>query len=52
MVVGDAVAVMCIKCENSGALPPFPAWEGVLATGTSDLGMTDGWDKAGKHLKG
>ena len=28
------------KCENPGALPPFPAWEGVLATEIGELGNT------------
>ena len=30
------------KCENPGALPPFPAWEGVLATEIGELGNTEG----------
>ena len=32
------------KCENPGAHPPFPAWEGVLATEIGELGNTDGED--------
>ena len=30
------------KCENPGVLPPFPAWEGVLATEIGEPGMTVG----------
>ena len=26
------------KCENPGALPPFPTWEGVLATEIGEPG--------------
>ena len=43
MVGGDAAVIVCVKCENPWALPPFPTWEGVLATETSDLGIIDGW---------
>ena len=32
------------NCENPGALPPFPAWEGVLATKIGEPGNTDGGD--------
>ena len=32
------------NCENAGALPPFPAWEGVLATEIGELGNTEGCD--------
>ena len=28
------------KCENPGALPPFPTWEGVLATEIGEVGRT------------
>ena len=52
MVGGDATVVMCVKRENPGPLPSFLAWEGVLATETSDLGMTDDWDKAGETFEG
>ena len=41
---GDAAVVAWVKFENPGALPPFPAGEGALATETSDPGMTDGGD--------
>ena len=37
------------KCKNPGALPPFPAWEGVLATEIGEPGRTDGcafWSEA------
>ena len=30
------------KCENPGALLPFPAWEGVLATEIGELGKMEG----------
>ena len=29
--------------EAYGALPPFPIWEGVLATEIGEPGNTDGW---------
>ena len=32
------------NCENPGALPPFPAWEGVLATEIGEPSRTDGCD--------
>ena len=32
------------NCENPGALPPFPTWEGVLATEIGEPGRTDGGD--------
>ena len=40
---GDAAWVACDKCENLGALPGFPALEGVLATKTREekIGGTD-----------
>ena len=44
--------VKCDKYENSGALPPFPAWEGVLATETGAPGMTDGSGNAGEMFDG
>ena len=30
------------KCKNPRALPPFPAWEGVLATEIGELGNMEG----------
>ena len=30
------MCVVCDKCKNPGALPPFPTWEGVLATKIGD----------------
>ena len=47
---GDAVVVNWDKCENPGALPPFPTWEGVLATKTNDPGMTVGSDNTGETI--
>ena len=41
---GDVAWVAWIKCENPGALPPFLAWEGVLATEAGDLGIMEGED--------
>ena len=42
---GTYVAVVAwIKFENPGVLPPFPTWEGLLVTETSDPRMTDGVD--------
>ena len=32
------------KCENPGALPPFPTWEGVLATEIGEPGKMVGSD--------
>ena len=32
------------NCENPRALPPFPAWEGVLATEIGEPGNIDGGD--------
>ena len=32
------------KCENPGALPPFPTWEGVLATEIREPGRMVGSD--------
>ena len=32
------------RCENHGALPPFPAWEGVLATEIGEPDMIVGCD--------
>ena len=32
------------KCGNPGALPPFPAWEGVLAAEIGEPGMMVGCD--------
>ena len=41
--LGEDVAVVAwVKCENPGALPPFPAWERVLATDIGDLGIMAG----------
>ena len=39
---GGATCVKCDKCKNLGVLPPFPTWEGVLATKIGDPGITDG----------
>ena len=36
------MCVVCDKCENSGALPPFTAWEGVFATEIGDPGIMVG----------
>ena len=40
MVLGDAAVVFCVKRENPGVLPPFPTWEGVLATEIGEAGRT------------
>ena len=32
--------VVWVNRENPGALPPFPEWEGVLATEIGDAGRT------------
>ena len=42
---GDVALVACDKCENHGALPPFPVLEGVLATEIGEdkmAGIDDG----------
>ena len=52
MVGGDTTVVECVKCENPWVLPPFPNWEGVLATETGDPSMNDGWDNAGETSGG
>ena len=45
MVAGEVRGeTQMINCENPGALPPFPAWEGVLATEIGEPGNTDGGD--------
>ena len=36
------MVVAWVRCKNPGALPPFPTWEGVLATETGDPRMIDG----------
>ena len=51
MVGGDTAVVACVKCENPWAFPPFPTWEGVLATDTDDPRMMHGWDNAGEMLE-
>ena len=35
---------------NPKALPPFPTWEGVLATEIGDLGITEGEDNTGDEV--
>ena len=40
MVGGDAIVVFCVRLENPGALPPFPAWERVLAIEIGDARRT------------
>ena len=52
MVGGDGAVVICAKCENPRALPPFLAWEEALATETGDPRMMDGWDKAEEIFEG
>ena len=52
MVGGDAAVVACVKCEKPWVLPPFPTWEGVLATETGDLAIIDGWDNTEEILEG
>ena len=38
---GNAVVMAAwVKFENPVAFPPFPAWEGVLATKIGDVGRT------------
>ena len=39
---GDAAVVAWVRYKNPRALPSFPAWEGILATETSDPGIIDG----------
>ena len=34
--------MVCDKCENPGGLPPFPPWEGVVATDIGDPGIMAG----------
>ena len=38
------------KCGNPGVLPPFLAWEGVLATEISDPVITANVDKMGDDV--
>ena len=44
---GDVACVECKRRENSGALPPFLVWGGVLATETEDPRITVGAETAG-----
>ena len=44
---GEVAWIECESRENPGALPPFLAWEGVLATDTGDPGMMVGSERDG-----
>ena len=39
-----------VRCENPGALPPFPRWEEVLATKIGDPRMMAGLDIMGDKI--
>ena len=39
-------------CENSRALPPFPTWEGVVATEIGDAGRAPGFATCGEAVEG
>ena len=43
--------VECERRENPGALPPFPAWEEVLATETGDFVMMAGSEITGNVVE-
>ena len=46
----QSVCVVCDKYGNPGALPPFPAWEGVLATEIGDPRLMVGSDIMGDEV--
>ena len=48
----DAAIVSWERWENLEAFPPFPTWEGVLASETGDPGMTVGWEFCGEAVDG
>ena len=49
---GDAGLSNGINVKILGALPPFPIWEGVLATETGDPRMISGSDNMGEMFDG
>ena len=44
------MCVAWVRYKNPGALPPFPGWEGVLATKTGDPGIMAGSDIMGNEV--